>query len=466
MNKLNRGVTTDTRHITYDIVGNALIFVLCHTMFYGLGWYQLSLLRTTLVSLCFLCFYILMCKDLKLYDTTTFFYSDRVIRRITTAFLLSVALVATIMYFMGRAKETRVFYIAYFLASYVGFLALSYVSYKLNKSERASTRTLLVGTLESYRKLQGFMDKTNLSMNIIGFVKYERSDPEEEEASGYLGFTQDGNFEELLHRYTIDQVYLLQEAERYRSMYQCLNLCTRLGVITHVVIPPMQLGCASYISSIGTYPVLTYHMVSLDAFQRLLKRILDVCGSIVGIILSAPFLLVAAIAIKLDSPGPVFFRQSRVGLNGRTFNIYKLRTMHNDAEARKKELEQQNEMEDGFMFKIRHDPRITRVGRVLRKTSIDELPQFFNVLKGDMSLVGTRPPTKNEVEKYETHHWRRLSVKPGITGLWQTSGRNDITDFNEVVALDTKYIENWSIWLDIKLILKTVGVLFTRKGAH
>ena len=158
------------------------------------------------------------------------------------------------------------------------------------------------------------------------------------------------------------------------------------------------------------------------------------------------------------------FKQKRVGKNGRYFFIYKFRSMYKDAEARKKELMDKNEM-NGLMFKMTDDPRITKVGKFIRKTSIDELPQFFNVLKGDMSLVGTRPPTVDEFKQYEGHHKRRLSMKPGITGLWQVSGRSNIEDFEEVVKLDLQYIDNWCLALDFKILIKTVGVIFFGRGA-
>jgi lipopolysaccharide/colanic/teichoic acid biosynthesis glycosyltransferase len=171
-----------------------------------------------------------------------------------------------------------------------------------------------------------------------------------------------------------------------------------------------------------------------------------------------------ALAIKIDSAGPVLFSQERIGRNGRRFTFYKFRSMYRDAEERKEELAGRNEM-SGPMFKLEDDPRITRVGRFLRKTSLDELPQFFNIVKGDMSLVGTRPPTADEFEKYNQRYRRRISMTPGLTGLWQTSGRSDIEDFDEVVKLDLQYIDNWSLWLDIKILLKTVAVVFSGKGA-
>ncbi len=171
-----------------------------------------------------------------------------------------------------------------------------------------------------------------------------------------------------------------------------------------------------------------------------------------------------AAAIKLDSKGPVLFSQIRIGRNGRRFKIYKFRSMYMDAEERKKELEEKNEMQ-GLMFKMENDPRITKVGAFLRKTSIDELPQFYNVFKGDMSLVGTRPPTADEFEKYNQYYRRRISMTPGLTGMWQVNGRSDIEDFDDVVKYDLMYIDNWSLRLDIKILFQTVGVVLFGKGA-
>ena len=171
-----------------------------------------------------------------------------------------------------------------------------------------------------------------------------------------------------------------------------------------------------------------------------------------------------ALAIRLDSPGPIFFAQTRIGKNGRRFKIYKFRSMYIDAEERKKELASQNEMQ-GLMFKMENDPRITKVGKFIRKTSIDELPQFFNIVKGDMSLVGTRPPTEDEFEQYNSHYKRRISMTPGLTGLWQISGRSDIVDFDEVVKLDLEYIDNWTVWLDIKILFMTVGAVLKGRGS-
>ena len=198
---------------------------------------------------------------------------------------------------------------------------------------------------------------------------------------------------------------------------------------------------------------------------RWLRRFQDILFSLIAIIILSPVMLITVISIIIDDPkgGPVF-SQIRVGKNGKEFKMYKFRSMVVDAEDRLKELLEENEM-DGPVFKIADDPRITRVGKFIRKTSIDELPQLFNVLKGDMSLVGTRPPTVDEYKQYESHHKRRLSMKPGITGLWQVSGRSNIEDFEEVVKLDVTYIDNWSLWNDIKILFKTVYVVFAGRGA-
>lgn len=227
-----------------------------------------------------------------------------------------------------------------------------------------------------------------------------------------------------------------------------------------------------FMEKVGTCNAITTTIKTASGIEIAAKRIMDIAGGLVGLMLAGIAYIFVAPAIKKESPGSVFFKQQRVGRNGRTFYIYKFRSMYMDAEERKKELMKHNEM-SGLMFKMENDPRIIGsekgpgkgIGNFIRKTSIDELPQFWNILKGDMSLVGTRPPTVNEYEQYDIHHKIRLSMKPGLTGMWQTSGRSEITDFEEVVKLDAQYIENWSLWLDIKLIFKTVKVVLERNGS-
>ena len=244
-----------------------------------------------------------------------------------------------------------------------------------------------------------------------------------------------------------------------------------MGITVHVNIPMLDdiLGASKFnnISCKMQYdlPMATFTASKKRIGPLILKRATDIVLGTVGLILSAPIIAITAIPLKKESEGPLFFKQQRVGRNGRLFNIYKLRSMYVDAEERKKELMKQNKME-GLMFKMDDDPRITKVGKFIRKYSIDELPQFFNVVKGDMSLVGTRPPTVDEFNQYENRHKRRLSMRPGISGMWQVSGRSDIQNFEEVVALDCQYIDEWSVWLDIKILFKTVIVVLTHKGAE
>lgn len=203
-----------------------------------------------------------------------------------------------------------------------------------------------------------------------------------------------------------------------------------------------------------------------DFYQIALKRLMDIAMALVGLVITGIVAIVITPIVKKQSPGPLIFKQKRVGKNGKVFEIYKFRSMYTDAEERKKELLAQNDLDTDLMFKMEDDPRIFPFGHKLRDWSLDELPQFINVLKGEMSVVGTRPPTLDEYHHYELHHFKRLTTKPGITGLWQVSGRSDITDFEEVVALDMKYIQNWSISEDIKIIAKTFGVVLKREGSR
>lgn len=247
---------------------------------------------------------------------------------------------------------------------------------------------------------------------------------------------------------------------------ETLDQCVLMGVTVHFDIN--QFGCigAQSIDKIGGYKVLSSSIVAGSERGLLAKRLMDIVGGMVGCVLTGVLFLFVAPWIYIKSPGPIFFSQERIGMGGRRFRIYKFRSMYTDAEERKKELLGQNQVKDGHMFKMENDPRIIPgVGHFIRKTSIDEFPQFFNVLRGDMSLVGTRPPTVEEWENYEMSHRARMAIRPGITGLWQISGRDRNIGFDEVVALDTKYIMEWSLGLDFKILAKTVFVVARRKGS-
>lgn len=264
----------------------------------------------------------------------------------------------------------------------------------------------------------------------------------------------------------VDEVVFCLPADAMDCVEDYVTRLDQLGVTTRMVLDLVDFPAHRREIELfhDTLPMLTFYSKAFNAPQLMAKRCLDIAGALLGLLLLGLMLPVTALAIKLESPGPVFFSQIRLGEQGRPFRCWKLRSMLVDAEARKQELLDLNEM-NGQMFKIREDPRVTRVGRFIRKTSIDEFPQFWNVLKGEMSLVGTRPPTPDEVARYEDWHRKRISIRPGITGLWQVSGRNQIQDFDEVARLDIRYVENWSIWLDIKILFQTLWVVTLGRGA-
>lgn len=260
---------------------------------------------------------------------------------------------------------------------------------------------------------------------------------------------------------------------------QLINQLSETGITVHINVGqlPEFEGKRQFVEKIGRYTVLSTSINYATDKQLLGKRILDIIGGLVGCLITIVLFIFIAPAIKKESPGPVFFTQTRIGKNGRKFKMYKFRSMYMNAEEMKKELMDQNNMKDGMMFKMDFDPRVignkilpngqkkTGIGDFIRRTSLDEFPQFFNVLKGDMSLVGTRPPTLDEWEKYELRHRARLSIKPGITGLWQVSGRSKITDFEEVVKLDKQYITDWSMGLDFRILFKTIQSVIKKDGA-
>lgn len=276
----------------------------------------------------------------------------------------------------------------------------------------------------------------------------------------------------------IDEV-LIVVSENLPYPEELVDKLTETGVTVHLNLAKItnKPGKRQFVEKVGNYTVLTTSLNYASLGQLMLKRLMDICGGIVGCIATGIICLFVGPAIYIASPGPIFFSQERVGKNGKKFKMYKFRSMYMDAEARKTELMKENKLGDGKMFKMDFDPRVignkvlpdgthkTGVGDFIRRTSLDEFPQFFNVLKGDMSIVGTRPPLISETNLYEPRHKVRLAIKPGITGMWQVSGRSDITDFEEVVRLDKEYIENWNIGLDIKILFKTILVVIKKDGS-
>jgi exopolysaccharide biosynthesis polyprenyl glycosylphosphotransferase len=271
---------------------------------------------------------------------------------------------------------------------------------------------------------------------------------------------------QLLHEHSINGVILSAKRSYFDQVEAFIQICELEGVEAWLVAEffKTQISRTSFDDFYGR-PLLVFRSVPEASWESVLKPVIDFAGALVLVILSAPILVVTAILIRFTSPGPIFFRQQRSGLNGRPFTIYKFRTMVTDAEQRKHELAAMNEM-SGPVFKMTCDPRITPLGKLLRKFSLDEFPQLFNVLRGEMSLVGPRPLPVDEVRRFnDLAHRRRLSVKPGLTCLWQISGRNNVRDFKDWVRLDLEYIDNWSLWLDLKILWRTVPVVLTGSGA-
>ena len=276
----------------------------------------------------------------------------------------------------------------------------------------------------------------------------------------------------------VDEV-LIAIADDLPYQSELIKQLTETGVTVHLNLAKITNvpGKKQFVEKVGNYTVLTTSINFASTKQLLLKRLMDIAGGLVGCIMTGIIFVFVAPAIYIASPGPIFFSQERVGKNGKKFKMYKFRSMYMDAEERKAELMKDNKLGDGKMFKLDFDPRVignkilpdgthkTGIGDFIRRTSLDEFPQFFNVLKGDMSIIGTRPPLISETNLYELHHRARLAIKPGITGMWQVSGRSDITDFEEVVRLDKEYIENWNIGMDIKILFKTVLVVFKKDGS-
>lgn len=273
---------------------------------------------------------------------------------------------------------------------------------------------------------------------------------------------------ENIYKLGVSEVFVCSWASIKSRMFLYWKL-RNAGITLHILPIDIDLEIIEQnleLKMVGGIPALKLSPPLITGSDFLLKRCFDFCCATVFIFLAAPLYLCIALLIKLDSPGPVFYKQTRIGLQGRPFKVWKFRTMVTNADKLQKELEASNEMKDGVLFKIKNDPRITGIGKFLRRYSLDELPQLFNVLLGEMSLVGPRPLPVRDVEKFSEHHFIRHEVLPGITGLWQVSGRSDIVDFEKVVSLDVTYMESWSLWLDLQIMIQTIMVIFGKKGAY
>ena len=380
-----------------------------------------------------------------------------------------IALLVVLVFFYRRLFYSRIIFI------YAGILIIillglsrlvrRLVLARMRQAGKGVDRVLIVGAGEVGRTvMRNVIAQPELAYRVIGFL-----DDDPLKANTNIGpiralGTVD-NLPQVLSEEAIDQVVITLPWQYHRKIIRLVTESERAGVRARVVPDLFQLSLGGVdVEDLNGIPLISVKQSSLTGLNQVIKRIFDLSLTIPAIVVLSPFALLIAIAIKLDSPGPVLFRQTRVGRNGETFTFLKFRSMRVNAEAELEALRAQNEA-DGPLFKIKDDPRRTGVGRFLRQTSLDELPQLINVLRGEMSLVGPRPPIPEEVAQYQLWHRKRLEIQPGLTGLWQVSGRSDLT-FDEMVMLDIYYGENWSLSSDFQILLRTVPQLIFGDGAY
>jgi exopolysaccharide biosynthesis polyprenyl glycosylphosphotransferase len=388
--------------------------------------------------------------------------------RIVNAMAKSVVVILAITFVLQPLQYSRLLLIEAGVISAI-LLALARVVQGWIASRRYAqgvgvSRVIIVGAGEVGRTVMRTMvARPELGYRILGFVddnpRKGQTDIGRFKALGGLD-----NVSKIVGEQKVDEVIITLPWMYHRKIMAVVRECERWHVSARIVPDLFQMSLSQVdVNDLGGVPLIGVRKVGLGGEARLVKRGVDVIGALVGLTVGFPLLALIALAIRLNSPGPVIFTQTRVGAGGKLFKIYKFRSMVEGAETEQEYLRELNEA-DGPLFKIQDDPRLTRVGRLLRRTSLDELPQLWNVLRGEMSLVGPRPPIPPEVERYEEWHKRRLETRPGMTGLWQVSGRS-LLSFDEMVLLDIYYIENWSLWLDFKILLRTIPRVLLGSGA-
>lgn len=405
---------------------------------------------------------------MRLYSDTRSTKFLATVRDVTVSVILVFAVFSVLLYSL-KIAISRLFMLmcAVFIAASC-ILLRAIAELYLNQQKNASYnchRILLVGSEERILAVNEALNvQSSWGHKVVGFVPESHGPVRMGADLPSLGSIDD--LQNVLISNSIDEaIFAVSPDATNVDLKSCIDLCEKIGT-SYRIVPALYDPNDRFklrVESIQDIPTLVKTICRINQTGMLYKRTLDYVAGSIGFFIFLIIYPFIAIAIKLDSQGPVLFKQRRVGEHGRIFNMYKFRTMVVDAEKVLPQLLDKNEMK-GHMFKIAHDPRVTRVGRFLRKTSLDEFPQFINVIRGEMSLVGTRPPTEGEVARYEAWQRRRISMKPGITGLWQVSGRNAVEDFEQVVALDLKYIDNWRFLDDLKILWKTIWVVLARKA--
>jgi len=431
-------------------------------------WNRLNLPAFSLYSLVFLFWAIisiLILNNHRLYETAREISIPQETRLVLKSIFLSSIPTSSIVFFFKITAFSR---LVFGQAAIMMFISLStwravkrlFLRYLISHGYK-NINTLIIGAGKVGRSLAEEISKNPyLGLRIVGFL----DDYKKGSIDGYEIVGKISDFEKIVQQKFVEEVLISIPGIRDKTIEminQGMSLNINVKVVPEQFEIPIQRLRTSYI---GFIPVLEYSMRNIYGPEVMSKRIMDIIFSSLGLIILSPLFILLAVLIKLDSKGPVLYVSKRVGKKGRLFNFYKFRTMVAGADKMLKQLRDRNEA-DGPIFKMRNDPRVTRIGKLLRRYSLDELPQLWNVLKGDMSIVGPRPPLPEEVDNYKEKHLKRLEIKPGITGLWQIRGRSD-TSFYRLVKWDIWYIKNWSPSLDLKIILKTIPVVLKGKGAY
>lgn len=480
--KSSKGWLKHFDFILIDLISLHLAFVLSYVCRHGIGNpYKNLLYRNMAFMLTFIDFFVVFLFETLKGVLRRGYYQElaATVKHVILVMLLAVLYLFTIQEGTSFSRSvlyfTAVFYIIF---AYV--TKILWKKHLQKRMENGGDRSLLIITSSDIAAevVRSMQEHNYQRFNLVGIVLVDK-DMKGQKIEGIPVLANEEDAANYVCREWIDEVFLVI-SEKYPYPQKLADQLLETGVTVHLNLAKMAdaIGKKQLVEKLGDYTVLTTSINYASVKQAFMKRSLDIIGGLAGCILTGIIFIFVAPAIYIQSPGPIFFSQIRVGKNGKKFKMYKFRSMYMDAEERKKELMKDNRVEDGMMFKLEFDPRVignkilpngekkTGIGNFIRKTSLDEFPQFLNVLKGDMSLVGTRPPTLDEWEKYELHHRARLAIKPGITGMWQVSGRSDITDFEEVVKLDMKYIANWNFEVEENILLKSTIYIFICIGIN
>ncbi|MGC3996229.1 MAG: sugar transferase [Anaeromyxobacter sp.] len=402
----------------------------------------------------------------RVYDARPHSVWNEIVRAGRSMALVALAIAAGV--FFSKYQETSRLMTAMYFGLAYGLMVASrlVIAWVARAAGANSGRVRYYAVVGSGSLASEFIDNVRQhpqwGMKLAGYVLEDGATPADPDCV-ILGRLAD--LGAILEEHVLDDVVFAVPRERLSAIEEAVEVCEEQGVSVMIALDVLRFGSSRMsVGEMNGMPMLALTRTPTDELALLAKRAFDIVVSASVLLILSPVLAGLALAIRIDSRGPVFFRQKRVGLHGRTFNILKFRSMYTDAEARLESLKAQNEM-SGPVFKMKNDPRVTPMGRFIRKTSLDEFPQFWNVLRGEMSIVGPRPPIPAEVKQYKRWQRRRLSVKPGITCVWQISGRNNI-DFDRWMELDLEYIDKWSLWTDIQICLKTIPAVLTSRGAQ